>query len=264
MRTVLICHEGDPFDEPGLPLWLGSFSDLVGIIKIDEPNRHLWKRICREWHRSGFVGFLDVLAFRAYYRARLANADRNWHRQVLEELRAAYPQGRPAEVLRTRSPNSAEAEGFLRRLAPDLVVARCKTLLRKGVFDIPRLGTFVMHPGICPEYRNAHGCFWALAQDDRGHVGMTLLRIDEGIDTGPIFGHYTCEFDARRDSHIKIQAKALIDNLDALRSKLTEIAAGTAPVVDVRGRPSREWGQPRLSAYLRWRRAARKEATRHA
>ena len=48
-----------------------------------------------------------------------------------------------------------------------------------------------MHPGICPEYRNAHGCFWALANRDLNKVGMTLLRIDKGVDTGPTFGYYT-------------------------------------------------------------------------
>jgi len=36
-----------------------------------------------------------------------------------------------------------------------------------------------MHPGICPEYRNSHGCFWALANDDPERVGVTLLQIDK-------------------------------------------------------------------------------------
>ena len=48
-----------------------------------------------------------------------------------------------------------------------------------------------MHPGICPEYRNSHGCFWALARRDLDHVGATLLQIDEGSDTGPVYAYYT-------------------------------------------------------------------------
>ena len=54
--------------------------------------------------------------------------------------------------------------------------ARCKVILKEKIFGIPRVGTFVMHPGICPEYRNAHGCFWALVRRDLERVGMTLLR----------------------------------------------------------------------------------------
>ena len=56
---------------------------------------------------------------------------------------------------------------------------------------------------------------------------------------------------------MKIQDKVVLDNLDALRDKLLAVAAGTATTVDTAGRPSREWGQPWLSAYLRWRRYAR-------
>ena len=60
---------------------------------------------------------------------------------------------------------------LLKELAPDLMIARCKTLLKENVFSIPTHGTFVMHPGICPEYRNAHGCFWAIA-----NAGRTALH----------------------------------------------------------------------------------------
>ena len=68
-------------------------------------------------------------------------------------------------------------------------------ILKRTIFEIPRAGTFVLHPGICPEYRNAHGCFWALANRDLDRVGMTLLRVDAGIDTGPVYLHGTCDFD---------------------------------------------------------------------
>jgi methionyl-tRNA formyltransferase len=197
------------------------------------------------------------MAFRIYYKARLAKPDRQWRANALDRLRTLYPSpDPPAPVLSVASANSPEAEDFLRQLAPDIVIARCKSLLRKQIFDIPYHGTFVMHPGICPDYRNAHGCFWALAQADCENVGMTLLKIDEGIDTGPIYGHYRCEFDPAMESHIRIQDKVVLDNLDALREKLLEIAAGTAVPIDATGRPSREWGQPWLSAFIRWRKNA--------
>ena len=258
MKTALIHHVGDTLGGEGLALWLASFSDLVGVIAIAEPKGRLWKRIRREWQRSGPVRFLDVLAFRAYYKTLLAKADRAWEAETLARLRSTFPSPAASPpVLVVETPNGPEAEAFLRGHAPDLVIARCKSLLRKRIFTIPRHGTFVMHPGICPDYRNAHGCFWALAEDDRENVGMTLLRIDQGIDTGPVFGHYRCEFDPAEDSHVKIQDKVVFDNLDPLRTKLIEIADGKARPVDTTGRPTREWGQPWLSAFLRWRSKAR-------
>jgi hypothetical protein len=77
MKTALICHVGDELNEEGLALWLGSFSDLAGVVVISEPKRRLWKRIRNEFKRSGVLGLLDVLAFRLYYKVRLAESDRN-------------------------------------------------------------------------------------------------------------------------------------------------------------------------------------------
>jgi hypothetical protein len=259
MRTLLIAHAEDPLNAEGLARWLDSFSTLAGVVLLHERKQRLWKRIKREVRRVGCLRFLDVLAFRLYYRLFLQARDRRWEQAKLAELRETYPPLKP-EVprLHTHSPNTPEAEQFIREQEPDLVIARCKTLLKESVFAIPPHGTFVMHPGICPEYRNAHGCFWALARHDLDHVGMTLLRIDKGVDTGPVYGYYRCLYDESKDSHIVIQHKVVFDNLDGLRDKLLEIHAGKAERIDTSGRPSGEWGQPWLTAYLAWRQWARR------
>jgi hypothetical protein len=89
---------------------------------------------------------------------------------------------------------------------------------------------------------------------------MTLLQIDKGVDTGPTYGYYTCDFDELRESHIVIQSRVVFDNLDAVRSKLEEIMSGQAQRIDITGRQSRAWGQPWLTSYIRWKRAARQAA----
>jgi peptidoglycan/xylan/chitin deacetylase (PgdA/CDA1 family) len=86
---------------------------------------------------------------------------------------------------------------------------------------------------------------------------MTLLKVDRGVDTGPIYGHFTYEFDELHQTHIEIQSRSVFDNLDALRDALLEIAAGTRQRVEVPGRGSKVWGQPWLSEYYRWKRRAR-------
>lgn len=117
-----------------------------------------------------------------------------------------------------------------------------------------------MHPGICPEYRNAHGCFWALANRDLNKVGMTLLKIDKGVDTGPVFGFYSYPFDEVNESHIVIQNRTVLENLDALRGKLIEIFDGSASPLDTTGRQSAVWGQPWLSKYFEWKSLAKRSA----
>jgi Formyl transferase len=258
MKTLLICHESAGLDEQVLARWLHSFSELVGLVLLQDPPSANRRRVRREIKRVGIVRFLDVLAFRLYYRVFLAAKDQQWERQQIDEFCRTFesiPSTVP--VLKTRSVNAPETEQFVRRLEPDLVLARCKALLNERIFSIPTKGTFVMHPGVCPEYRNAHGCFWALAERDLTKVGMTLLKIDPGVDTGPVFGYYSYAYDEVNESHIVIQHRVVLENLKSLQSRLMDIFNDTAAPVDTTGRPSKAWGQPWLSRYLSWKAKAR-------
>jgi hypothetical protein len=263
VRTVLICHAEDDLNRLGIARWLASFSDLAGVVVIREDAGAARRRIRRELKRVGWLRFLDVIAFRVYYRLFLAKHDQQRESELLRDVCRRYPEvsAETREVI-VATPNSSESERFLRECAPDMVLARCKVLLRENIFAIPRLGTFVMHPGICPEYRNAHGCFWALARRDMDNVGLTLLRIDRGVDTGPVYGYYRYPYDEVAETHILIQHRAAFENLDAIAEKLTEIEGGSAACLPVAGRPSGIWGQPWLSSFLGWKRAARRDAAR--
>lgn len=259
VKTVLICHDGSRLTQLGMSRWLASFSDLAGIIVLRETDERVRKRYQREIRRVGRWRFLDVVGFRLYYRLFLARRDKRQEDALLARLENDFPPiPGSTPVLITPSPNSKESEAFLREAQPDIIIARCKTLLARRIFTIARTGTFVMHPGICPEYRNAHGCFWALANDDLTRVGMTLLKIDEGVDTGPIYGHFSYPYDERTESHVVIQNRVVFDNLPSLKGLLEGIHAGRATPLDITGRRSAEWGQPWLSAHLRWRAHARR------
>jgi hypothetical protein len=258
-RAVLMCHAESRLNREGVGRWLASFADLVGMIVIDERGRHTKTRVRKEIERIGRLRFLDVLAFRAYYGLFLNRADSAWLTRTLDDLGTRHP-ALPAscEQLVTADPNGPDVEAFLKRLAPDFMVARCKRILKERIFSVPRAGTYVLHPGICPEYRNAHGCFWALARRDLDKVGLTLLRIDKGVDTGPVYGYFTYPFDEVAESHIVVMTRVVTENLDAIRDRLLEAVAGRATPIDTSGRPSGVWGQPWLSEYLRWKREAKR------
>ena len=49
---------------------------------------------------------------------------------------------------------------------------------------------------------------------------MTLLRIDKGVDTGPVYGYFRYRYDPARESHVVIQHRVVLDNLDAIAGKL--------------------------------------------
>lgn len=95
-------------------------------------------------------------------------------------LEAGIPVDQPAKA---RDPGFLDR---LRALAPDLiVVAAYGQLLPQALLDIPRHGCLNVHTSLLPAYRGAAPIQWALA-DGLRETGVTLMRMDAGLDTGPI------------------------------------------------------------------------------
>lgn len=254
MKFVLICHDDEPLTNEGMARWLASFSELAGIVIISENSSRITKRIKMEVKRSGILGFVDVLMFRLYYKIFMAKRDVKYNLEAINELRLKYPEiPIDTKIHQTQSPNSDDTIAFLQSIPHDFAIARCKSILKEEVFIQAEIGTFVMHPGICPEYRNAHGCFWAMVNEDYDNIGMTLLKVDKGIDTGPIYGYFKSDLELLQETHNTIQAKVVFDNLDAIKDKFIDIYQGLAVPLGVKGRKSGTWGQPWLSKYLLWK-----------
>jgi methionyl-tRNA formyltransferase len=71
-------------------------------------------------------------------------------------------------------------------LAPELgVLADYGQIVPAAVLDVPRHGILNLHPSILPRHRGASPIQATIAAGDR-EAGVTLMRMDEGLDTGPI------------------------------------------------------------------------------
>ncbi len=256
---VLICHGNDPVDRQGLAAWLASDFSLVGIVSLRDPSGSMLRKLRREFRRVGLWRLLDVILFRLYYQLRQARSDARWVRNKVAEMQVRYPAViSQVPVLEAPDPNTPVVRDFIAGLQPDLVIARCKYILRPCIYDIPRFGTYVLHPGICPVYRNAHGCFWALVNRDLDNVGMTLLKVDDGIDTGPVYLQASYDFDEARESHVVIQQRVVLENLDAITRVLYAVCNNTASPRTMHDYPSINWGQPWLTAWVHWQCGIRK------
>ena len=86
-------------------------------------------------------------------------------------------------------PDSVRTPEFLKefsKLEPDIaVVVAYGKILPPELLAIPRLGCINVHASLLPELRGAAPIQWAIA---RGYseTGITLMQMDEGMDTGPI------------------------------------------------------------------------------
>ena len=254
MKTLLICHSDSIISKKIISSWLQSFSELSGIVIISETKNRFAVRVKHEIKRVGILRFLDVLLFRVYYRLFLSKKDKLWEKNIVEGFeRKNRNESNNIPIIYTQSPNSLESKKFIKNINPDILIARCKTILKENIFSIPSKGSLVFHPGICPQYRNAHGCFWALSNNDLKNVGMTLLKIDKGIDTGPIYGYYTYKFNEINESHIIIQNRVVIDNLDKIKMKIIDIYNDKASPLVIENKKTKLWGQPWLSKYIKWK-----------
>lgn len=69
------------------------------------------------------------------------------------------------------------------------VVVAYGRILPKAVLEGPRLGCVNVHGSLLPRWRGAAPIQWAVISGDR-ETGIALMKLDEGLDTGPVFA--TC------------------------------------------------------------------------
>ena len=81
---------------------------------------------------------------------------------------------------------SREARQGLASLAPDaIIVAAYGLFLPSDFLELPRLGCLNVHPSLLPRYRGPSPVASAILNGDEV-TGVTIMRLDEGMDTGPI------------------------------------------------------------------------------
>lgn len=79
-----------------------------------------------------------------------------------------------------------EGVNQLREWKPDLiVVAAFGQLLRRDVLDLPRYGCINVHASLLPRWRGAAPINAAILAGDE-ETGVTIMKLDVGLDTGPM------------------------------------------------------------------------------
>jgi len=89
-------------------------------------------------------------------------------------------------VLQPETARGANFINELRKLAPDLiVVAAYGHILPTEILELPRFGCLNVHASLLPKYRGAAPIQWAILNDE-AETGVTIMKLDAGLDTGDI------------------------------------------------------------------------------
>ncbi|MFD8145573.1 methionyl-tRNA formyltransferase [Streptomyces sp. NPDC059708] len=95
------------------------------------------------------------------------------------------------EVLKPVRPRDPEFQERLREIAPDCCpVVAYGALLPKSALDIPVHGWVNLHFSLLPAWRGAAPVQQSIMAGDQV-TGASTFRIEEGLDTGPVFGVLT-------------------------------------------------------------------------
>jgi len=176
-------------------------------------------------------GELDLLITLRDERAR-DKSGRIW----LDDLAEA----RHVELLKIDNINDRAVIDSLRERRIDwLFIIGWSQIARAELLRTPKEGCIGMHPTLLPEGRGRAAIPWAILKGLK-KTGVTMFKLDEGVDTGDIIGQESVELTP------DITATELYERIERLHVELLarfwpDIAAGTVKLTPQDGAAATEW-----------------------
>lgn len=102
--------------------------------------------------------------------------------------------------------NDAKCWKAVEKVCPDLILVYGTGILRADTIKSFGDHIYNIHSSILPYYRNVHSDFWAYMDGRRELIGVTIFKLDSGIDMGKIACQKRCDLpDYARLYEYKVQ-----------------------------------------------------------
>ena len=239
-RALLLCNDGLTSRLVARALAAADCLDAILIVgRTPLGGRLRWRA-----KRHGVFRLASQLACAVIARALAQLFGRSRRDELLHDLDGPWPPGVPP--YRAAHVNHLDVVNLLASIKPDVVVLNGTEIVKTEILDATTAPFINIHCGLTPDYRGVHGAFWAMWNGDLARMGVTVHRVDRGVDTGEILAQ--ARIDAtRRDGFLTLpllQYRAALPLLvDYLTTKATrEPLAGS--------KFSRQWYHPGLGHYL--------------
>lgn len=114
----------------------------------------------------------------------------------------------------------------LKNWNPDLIiVAAYGQILRRNVLEMPKFGCLNVHASILPRWRGATPIQAAILHGDK-LTGVTIIKMDEGVDTGPILSKKEVQIDSM-DTGLTLSQKLSVAGAQLLLDTLPGYTEGS-------------------------------------
>lgn len=124
------------------------------------------------------------------------------------------------QVLQPATLKTEQAQHSIAALDADvMVVAAYGLILPKAVLQLPRYGCLNIHASLLPRWRGAAPIQRAILAGDK-ETGITIMQMDEGLDTGDMLLRRACQIGANDTGHTlhdKLAEMGASSILEALR-----------------------------------------------
>ena len=119
-----------------------------------------------------------------------------------------------------------EVQQLLEKLAPDvIVIIAYGQIIPARLLSIPKHGWINLHASLLPKYRGAAPINWVIAHGET-RTGLTIMRIDAGMDTGDILLQHEMEI-GPNETAPELAARMSEAGAPLLEDTLRGLAAGT-------------------------------------
>lgn len=129
-------------------------------------------------------------------------------------------------VMQPERLSQPEAMDQLMAWSPDMiVVAAFGQILKQEVLDLPEFGCINVHASLLPRWRGAAPINAAILHGDE-ETGVTIMKMDAGLDTGPILAQRAVRIEAEETAG-SLYEKLSVLGADLLLETLPGIISGT-------------------------------------
>ena len=220
--------------------------DIEAII-IEQPvsRKELLKKRIKKlgtWTVLGQILFqVSVVPFLNFFSS-------NRKREILDNYNLEDSPLPEKKVVPVNSVNSPECISLIKKINPELIIVNGTRIISKEVLESTEVKFVNIHAGITPKYRNVHGAYWAIVNNDLDNCGVTVHLVDKGIDTGSIIFQQIIPV-TQKDNFVTYPLLQVAEGIIFLRKALVDIFENKLAVKSNR-LESKLWYHPTFWQYM--------------
>ncbi len=189
MKIVLLAGKGE-----STLFMYNAISEFFPIEKVIIEEKISTKKLIEiRIKRLGFIKVINQLLFQIIISKVLTYTSKKRRQFLKEYYNLSEKSIEEGKITYVSSVNDLECIKILKDFNPDIIIVNGTRIISNKVLQSTSALFINTHVGITPQYRGVHGAYWALVKDDKENCGVTIHKVDKGIDTGDLIKQATID-----------------------------------------------------------------------